>query len=165
LCGTHLDEYGKHKLSRIRENAHRMGMLIDDILRFSRLGRTAVIPGKVDMNALVREIIADIQNTTGTDSVHFTVHSLPEAWCDRALMHQVWENLLSNAVKFTGHRQERRVEIGAFEEAGEIVYYVKDNGSGLIWSTTTSSLVYSSACTAWRSSPAPAWASPSCGVW
>lgn len=45
-------------------------------------------------------------------------------------MHQVWENLLSNAVKFTGHRQERRVEIGAFEDAGETVYYVKDNGSG-----------------------------------
>jgi signal transduction histidine kinase len=129
-CAERLDEHGKHKLFRIRENAHRMGMLIDDILRFSRLGRTAVIPGKVDMNTLVREIIADIQNTTDTDSVHFTVHSLPEAWCDRALMHQVWENLLSNAVKFTGHRQERRVEIGAFEEAGEIVYYVKDNGSG-----------------------------------
>lgn len=129
-CAEHLDEYGKHKLSRIRENAHRMGMLIDDILRFSRLGRTAVIPGKVDINALVREIIADLQSTTGTDSVHFTVHSLPEAWCDRALMHQVWENLLSNAVKFTGHRQERRVEVGAFEEAGETVYYVKDNGSG-----------------------------------
>lgn len=130
-CADRLDEYGKHKVARIRENARRMGALIDDILRFSRLGRTAVVPARVDMEGLVRGMVDELQALLpGADVVSFTIHPLPDACCDRALVHQVWENLLSNAIKYTGHEPERQVEIGAMEEDGETVYFVKDNGAG-----------------------------------
>lgn len=129
-CVERLDDYGRHKVSRIRENARRMGDLIDDILRLSRLGRTAVVPARVNIDELVREVIDELQAVQGADAVHFTVHPLPEAWCDHSLIRLVWENLLSNAVKFTGHKEDRRVEIGVIEEEDGPVYFVRDNGSG-----------------------------------
>ena len=129
-CAGQLDDNGRQKLTRIRENARRMGGLIDDILRFSRLGRTAITPTRVDMEAQVRGIIRELQALDEAGSVSFMLHRLPAAWCDRMLIHQVWENLLTNAVKFTGRKEERRVEVGSREEAGETVYFVKDNGAG-----------------------------------
>jgi signal transduction histidine kinase len=129
-CADKLGDYGRQKLGRIRENARRMGELIDDILRLSRLGCTAVNPARVNLDGQVHEIVRDLLAQDGVDSVRFTIEPLPEAWCDQALVRQVWENLLSNAVKFTGQKQARQVMVGAMEEAGETVYFVRDNGSG-----------------------------------
>ena len=129
-CADGLDAQGRRYLTRIRDNARRMGDLIDDILRFSRLGRTAVRPTWVDMEALVREIVGELRAHGGAGDVDFTLHPLPRAWCDPALIRHVWENLLSNAVKFSGGEGAPRVEIGCVEADGEPVYFVRDNGAG-----------------------------------
>jgi light-regulated signal transduction histidine kinase (bacteriophytochrome) len=123
-----LDDEGRRLLKVIRDNSQKMGQLIDDLLSFSRLGRTPVARGVVDMNALVAEVLNEIKGTN--DASEIVVEPLPSSWCDRALIRQVWINLLSNAFKYSGARDDRAVVVSGRQSNNEIIYCVKDNGVG-----------------------------------
>jgi len=112
----------------IRKNAEKMGRLIDDLLEFSRMTRQAAAPERVDMNALVRELLADVLDSTRKIDVR--VGDLPSAQADVGLLRQVWLNLLSNAVKYTRPRDEARIEVSGESRADIVVYTVRDNGVG-----------------------------------
>jgi signal transduction histidine kinase len=122
-----LGEEGKRLLAVIRDNSRRMGMLIDDLLAFSRLGRQTINPVKIDMTALVKEAWAEIH---AGEKATFKIGPLPEAHADRALLKQVWLNLLANALKYSGKRDGAVIEVSGQEYAGEIAYRVSDNGVG-----------------------------------
>jgi signal transduction histidine kinase len=128
--GDRLDDEGRRRLEKISNGTRKMSALIDDLLEFSRLGRSPLSPGAIDMTALVREVVDEIQSVPGQRVPRCILKPLPAALGDRALIRQVWINLLSNAVKFTGHRDAPLMEIGGSSEDAENVYYVKDNGTG-----------------------------------
>ena len=130
-----LDGEAQRYLSVIRENSKRMGMLIDDLLAFSRLGRQTVTKTDINCDALVREVIDELSRidaVRGSDKPlpQFDVGPLPEAYGDRALLRQVWANLLSNAVKYSSKVPEPRIQVGGRLAAEEIEYFVRDNGVG-----------------------------------
>jgi PAS domain S-box-containing protein len=114
----------------IRENAQQMGRLIDDLLSFSRLSRQPL--RKMTFSPL--ELIKQVQNTLAAEadgrSLDLIIADLPLCDGDPALLKQVWMNLLSNAFKFTRKREHACIEVGAIQKAGEVVYFVKDNGTG-----------------------------------
>lgn len=137
--GDKLDEEGRRLLKVIRDNSNRMGMLIDDLLAFSRLGRKAVVMAQIDMTAMARDVSADLQNEMKDRPVQIAIHPLPLALGDPVLIRQVWINLLANAIKFTSHAASAHIEVGAGgesvgdgeqQEKATSVYYVKDNGAG-----------------------------------
>ena len=117
-------------LQRIQDNAQRMGDLIDDLLRFSRLGRQALVKQDVDPAGLVQEVLQDIQTQQAGHTVDLRIGELPACQADPALLKQVYANLLTNAFKFTREREPARIEIGYQNREGETVYFVKDNGVG-----------------------------------
>lgn len=117
-------------LQRIQDNAQRMGDLIDDLLRFSRLGRQALAKQGVDPAELVQEVLQDIQTQQVGHTVDLRIGELPACQADPALLKQVYANLLTNAFKFTREREPARIEIGYQNREGEVVYFVKDNGVG-----------------------------------
>jgi signal transduction histidine kinase len=121
-----LDDEGRRLLGVVRASAKRMGRLIDDLLDFSRLGRQAMAPRRVDMAALVREVAAE----SDLGRARLEVGALPAAQADAGLIRQVWANLLGNAAKYSGKQAEPRIEVGGREEAGEAHYWVRDNGVG-----------------------------------
>jgi light-regulated signal transduction histidine kinase (bacteriophytochrome) len=124
-----LSNEAKRMLNVIRNNAKRMGVLIDDLLAFSRMGRKEVVRLEIDFNKMVEPIIADLEK--GTDKpVAITVKKLHPAQGDPALLSQVFINLISNAIKYSSRKETPQVEIGSFEKEDEWVYYVKDNGAG-----------------------------------
>jgi PAS domain S-box-containing protein len=123
------DDEAKRKLRAIETNALKMGQLIDDLLAFSRAGRTAMSVTEVDMNRMVGEVL-DLLKAGREDRPGVRVMPLPPAFGDPALVRQVLTNLLSNAVKFSGREAEPAIEIGALREGNDYVYYVKDNGIG-----------------------------------
>jgi light-regulated signal transduction histidine kinase (bacteriophytochrome) len=125
-----LDEEARRKLGIIRGQADRMGLLIDDLLKFSRLGRKAIEPSLLDMGELARKTFERLHRDNGNGKLEFRVSKLPPARADRALMEQVWVNLLANAVKFSSKTDEAVVEVGAIVEERENIYYVRDNGAG-----------------------------------
>ena len=125
-----LDEEGRRMLKVLRDSCARMGELIDDLLRFSQLGRTQMTAAAVDMTQLAREVFDALPAGGGAPAARFELKPMPEAWGDRALLRQVWANLLSNALKFTARAAQPLVEAGGEQTAGEYIYWVRDNGAG-----------------------------------
>ena len=94
-----LDREANRLLQIIRNNAHRMGHLIDDLLDFSRMGRKELDRTKVDMNALVGHVRQELIAQEINRKIEFTVKPLKEVHGDLSMMRQVWINLISNALK------------------------------------------------------------------
>jgi light-regulated signal transduction histidine kinase (bacteriophytochrome) len=125
-----LDETSLRYLNTIMSSADRAGILIDDLLSFSRMGRAEMSPAVVDMDRLVRETLTDLRfETTGRD-VHWDIGELPEVRGDRAMLQLVLQNLLSNAIKYTRPRERAVIEINSTSNEGEVVFFVRDNGVG-----------------------------------
>ncbi len=121
-----LDAEGKRICGVISETVQHMGQLIDDLLSFSRLSRTALEPVVVDMHALA----ASEYGNLGAQGVRFELEPLPGTVGDPRLLRQVWVNLLSNAVKFSAKREQPVIRVTAEEKDGECIYIVEDNGAG-----------------------------------
>ncbi len=128
--GDSFDSETNRKFGIIQENAQRMGQLIDDLLRLSRLGRTGLNRSKLSMEGLVQEVLAEIRSADSEREFKAEIGELPAAYGDRAMMRQVLFNLLANAVKFSRGKQDARIEVGNIKSPGEQVYYVRDKGAG-----------------------------------
>ena len=117
-------------LDLVRSNTLQMGRLIEDLLAFSRLGRLEMAKTTVQPDALVREAWDLLRCEPDQRHVTLTVGDLPPCHGDRILLGQVFINLLSNALKFSRERNPAVIEVGSSREAGEDVYFVRDNGVG-----------------------------------
>jgi len=125
-----LDAEGKRICGIIQSNATKMGQLIDDLLSFSRLIRSEFKHSKIDMDSLVKSVIADfeVQQDLSQKNVH--IHDLPQTSGDKNMIKQVWINLISNALKYSSKNEHVQIDIGSYPDQNEIVYYIKDNGVG-----------------------------------
>jgi light-regulated signal transduction histidine kinase (bacteriophytochrome) len=130
-AGLSLSEKGIRYLHIISESATRMGMLIDDLLAFSRLGQSKLEKTDVDLGPLVQETLNDFQAEIEERNIAIKVHGLPVVWADRAMLRLALVNLLSNAVKFTTGRAAASIEIGCLADGErENVIFIRDNGAG-----------------------------------
>lgn len=121
---------GRRFIEIIAKSATGMGRLIDDLLRFSHMGRTELVRGRVGLNALVAEVMRELQSDTEKRTVFWETEDLPEVEGDRALLKQVWINLLSNAVKYTNKVDRAEICIKAVRLDEEWQFSVADNGAG-----------------------------------
>ena len=128
--GSKFDEETTRKFNQVRESAHMMGQLIDDLLAFSRLGRKHMSLSKIDMDQLVRDVWKELQVINPDRNMELALNGVLPGHGDRALIKQVYSNLLGNAVKFTRHRDTAHIEAGGYTDGNEVVYYVRDNGAG-----------------------------------
>jgi signal transduction histidine kinase len=127
-----LDDKSRHFLDVISNAAMQMGRLVDDLLSFSRMGRTEMMRSAVRLRDPLDEAIDDLKSESGERNIRWEIRDLPEIFGDRAMLKLVFVNLLSNALKFTRQREQAVVEIGLqpAENKDEVVVYVKDNGVG-----------------------------------
>ncbi|WP_300566213.1 ATP-binding protein [Flavobacterium sp.] len=124
-----LDEDGMNALTVIMNNSKKMGELVDDLLTFSRLGRTELTTSEINMNDLVQTVITE-EMTGISNEIEFIVKDLHPSKGTQSLIKQVWINLVSNAIKFSKNKTNARIEIGSYAKDNLIVYFVKDNGAG-----------------------------------
>jgi PAS domain S-box-containing protein len=129
-CRSDLTEKGQHYLDSIADSVHQMGMLIDDLLQFSKTGRTEIHRSEADMNEMVADVIEQLRHGMPVRAIEWNISSLPRVVCDTALMKLVWMNVLGNAAKFTRTREKAVIEVGFYDEQKECVFVVKDNGVG-----------------------------------
>ncbi|HKK63856.1 MAG TPA: histidine kinase dimerization/phospho-acceptor domain-containing protein, partial [Bacteroidales bacterium] len=125
-----LPEKAKYYLTNITDASKQMGTLIDELLRFSRTGRQELQTVKVDMNALVKEVLERVKQDFGEREIIIKAEELPQVSGDYSMLKQVWTNLLDNAVKYTRDTQKTEISVGFKEEGGNFVFYIRDNGVG-----------------------------------
>ncbi|WP_457089045.1 ATP-binding protein [Microvirga sp. P5_D2] len=125
-----LSERGKRYVETIIESAYTAGTLVDNLLRFSQMGRTALRPRRVDVGGIVDEIHQKLATEGGSRRIEWIIDDLPSIIADPVLIRLVFDNLLDNAVKYTRPRDPARIEIGSCREDGEIIFFVRDNGVG-----------------------------------
>jgi signal transduction histidine kinase len=112
------------------KNAKHMGNLVDDLLDFSRLGRAQLTKNKVNMNAIVQDVIEEVKAANPETNVQIDVSEMQATSCDLTLIKQVWTNLISNAVKYSRKKEHPLVQIGSTGLNGSQVFFIKDNGAG-----------------------------------
>lgn len=125
-----LDAEGRRLLGVVRSQSRQMGRLIDDLLRFSRLGRHPLQKTTVDMEPLVRDVIQELHFQAAGRAIEFRVAPLPTVAADASLLRQVWINLLGNAIKFSRSREPAVIEVEGSVAEAESVFLVRDNGVG-----------------------------------
>jgi light-regulated signal transduction histidine kinase (bacteriophytochrome) len=125
-----LDEQGQQYIDRVRSETQRMGYLIDDMLKLSRLTRAEMFKKQVDLSALAQTIAQRLQETEPLRKVHFNIQAGLKADGDSHLLEVVLTNLLDNAFKFTAKQADARIEFGQTELENQRVFFVRDNGAG-----------------------------------
>ena len=128
--GPDLNEEARRKISIVQGEGRRMGVLIDELLAFSRLGRKALQFVELDMGKLARTSLEGLHGQNNGKNLDLQFGTLPAAKGDRVLLGQVWTNLLSNAIKFSSNQDKPRIVVSAITDEKEHIYYVRDNGAG-----------------------------------
>jgi two-component system sensor histidine kinase/response regulator len=124
--GDKLDDAGRDYLLRIRAAAHRMSQLIDDLLQLSRMTRTEMIRGEVDLAKLAKDTIDELRANEPGRHVEFVCLEDAKVEGDARLLRIALENLLRNAWKFSAKVAHARIELGKKDDA----FFVRDNGAG-----------------------------------
>ncbi|HTR82091.1 MAG TPA: ATP-binding protein [Bacteroidota bacterium] len=125
-----LDEKGQRFLRTISDSAKQMGVLIDELLVFSRMGRTEMRSTKVDPVKIVNEMIGFLKEEARGKEISWRVQPLPQVEADESMLRLVFQNLLGNAVKYSRPKQKPEVEVGSVDNGNEVEFFVKDNGVG-----------------------------------
>jgi light-regulated signal transduction histidine kinase (bacteriophytochrome) len=107
-----------------------MAELIDDLLSLSQVTRTEMRRERMDLTAMAEEIGAEFQRAHPDRQVKSVVAPALTADADARMLRIVLNNLLDNAWKFTGRCAQARIEVGAREQDGQRVFFVRDNGAG-----------------------------------
>jgi len=128
--GSGMDDKARRYVETISESAKRMGELIDDLLSFSRMGRSEMQQTSVNLGELVAEARAELSSDVADREIIWDVSPLPEVPGDPAMLRLVLVNLLSNAVKYTRGRTPARITVGVTDQEEELVVFVQDNGAG-----------------------------------
>lgn len=125
-----LDDQARRYVDTIIASAISAGTLVDNLLSFSQMGRATLNLLDVNMNAMVEEVRQSVSRDLGERRIGWRIGVLGSVRADPMMLRLVVENLLSNAVKYTRRRENAEIEVGCHRDASEIVYFVRDNGTG-----------------------------------
>ncbi|MFJ4454352.1 ATP-binding protein [Pseudomonas sp. NPDC089392] len=128
--GQGLSERGKRFLQHIEEAAQFAGSLVDNLLNFSQMGRSALRLSDVDLNALVEAIRSELAPDYLGREIVWDIATLPKVIGDPAFINLALHNLLANAIKYTRGRTPARIQISATQHPGETEVCIRDNGVG-----------------------------------
>lgn len=129
-CGDRLDDKGRDYLGRVRAAAQRMGVLIDDMLELSSVGRAELRRGPTDLSELARVVMADLRRREPEREVDVRIEEGLECNVDARLVRIALDNLLGNAWKFTSKVSCAEIVVGSERRDPETIFFVRDNGAG-----------------------------------
>lgn len=129
-CRESIPADGQRYVDTIASAARKMGVLIDDLLEFSRTSRQEMELHPINMDLVLQEALLALGEVGERNAVEWVIGPLPIVKGDHNLLRQVWANLLQNAVKYSRDRQSARIEIKGWIEGDEICFSVADNGVG-----------------------------------
>ena len=130
-AGPTLGENGMRYAKTIAQSAKNLGMLIDDLLVFSRMGRAEMRATILSLDDLTQDVLREFEPDLKDRAVTWKIGELPTVHGDPQMLRLVLVNLLSNALKYTRTREQAEIEVGSsLNGARQAVLFVKDNGVG-----------------------------------
>lgn len=128
--GENLDAQGKDYLTRMMNAGQKTGQLIDALLQLSRLSRKPIEKNTIDLSAMVKEILNELQQMDPTREVNCKIAHNILTEGDKQFMQIVLQNLIGNAWKYTGRKTKAYIEFGVQKQDHETIYFIRDNGAG-----------------------------------
>jgi signal transduction histidine kinase len=125
-----LDDTAKSYLDRVRKATQHMSLLIDDMMKLSRVTRSEFHQEPIDLSAMVRKISENLQQDNPARTVEVLIQEGVFVNGDLALLRIALENLMNNAWKFTGRETQSLVEFGTIVKEWKTVCFIRDNGAG-----------------------------------
>ncbi len=129
-CAAQLDEQGKDFLQRMCSAAQRMSDLIEALLQYSRLNTRAQPFAPVDMGAVTKEVLADLEARIAESNATLEIGPMPRLHGDAIQLRQLLQNLLGNALKFHPPDRVPHVTMSSRRTAGGWEIEVTDDGVG-----------------------------------
>ena len=130
LYADKLDDEGREYLKWIRQSVDQMKDLVTGLMEMSRINRSQMNRGPVDLTAMAQSIAATLRQKQPGRSIEFRIEEGLAGDGDERLLHAVLENLMSNAFKFTRKKDTAVITVGSTVEGGRRTYFVRDNGAG-----------------------------------
>ena len=128
---SQLSPASRELVGRIGRTAETMGILVEDLLNFSRSERGDIHPKRVDLGKIAQHIVSNsLQRREPHRAGELVVEEGLEVWGDPGLLRIVMDNLLGNAWKFTSKKDRYRIEVRKIEGDGATTVVVRDNGIG-----------------------------------
>lgn len=128
--GDRLDDDGRLMLERLSAGCDQMSVLIDDLLRLSRVSRTELLYQRIDLAALANDVIAELRQAHPDQTVQVIMPETLVAHGDASLLRVVLQNLFANAWKFTRGRPDPQIHLGFVTHDDMPTFYLRDNGVG-----------------------------------
>ncbi|MBP1473139.1 GAF domain-containing protein [Frateuria sp. MAH-13] len=129
-AGEKLGDQEKRFVATIIESANSAGVLVDNLLSFSQMGRTTLGKVKVNMHHLLEEVRRLLEVDTVGRDIEWKIGTLPTVEADPMMLRLVFQNLLSNAIKFTRDVEKAVIQVSGQAQHHEYVFCVRDNGCG-----------------------------------
>ncbi|MET4141775.1 ATP-binding protein [Pedobacter sp. UYP1] len=124
-------ERGQKMLHRIADRADQMNLMINAVLDYSRVGRTAMLFQPIKTENLITEIVNDLQLIYANKNLKIVVGEVPDLQGDPIMVLQVFSNLIGNAVKYSQHSSAPKVHISGELIGNKVHYSIIDNGIGI----------------------------------
>ncbi len=125
-----LDEKSKRYIKIIDESSQKMGVLIDELLEFSKMGRREMINKQVELEVLLNRLIMEQTTIYDVNNIKWIIDKLPIVYADLAMLTVVLNNLISNAIKYASKQETPIIEVGYLSKEAEEIIFIKDNGVG-----------------------------------
>jgi PAS domain S-box-containing protein len=109
----------------------RMDSLLSGLLKLSRLGRDELKIEQLDMHRLLSDVLSIFEFRLKEGGVKTEISDLPSCMGDELQLNQVFSNLIENALKYLGNGKSGLIRISGYQEDGQSVYCIEDNGIGI----------------------------------
>lgn len=129
--GERLDDEGRQWLDTIMRSGARLNQLIDDVLNYSRVSRSELELGPVDLSDLVSKVVREYPNITQANPALIVEQPLRPVIGSETLLAQAIANLLGNAVKFVASGTRPRIRVRSENLNGSVRLWIEDNGVGI----------------------------------
>jgi len=129
-CHNQLDAQGNKFIRNIVNSCGRMQALIDDLLEYSRVGRSEKPFDVIDCNLVFEDACANLQLAIRQEQASVTRGDLPRVRGDSFQLLQLFQNLIGNAIKYRSS-EAPMVHVGASRQGDSWVFSVQDNGIGI----------------------------------
>lgn len=128
--GERLDHNAHEFIEFAADGAIRMDELLQDLMEYSRIGRTESHMRRVDLNMTLSRVEDSLAMQIAENDAKIIYSQLPELPAYESEMHQLFQNLISNAIKFR-REVSPEIRIGVRLEGDNYLFFIADNGIGI----------------------------------